>query len=269
MAVADMAVADPALFRAGRYAAHMAETAADLRRCQRLRYLAFFEERGLGRAGKGLDSDAFDPLCRHVMVEEASTGALVCCFRILALNDGPEIARSYAARHYDLQRLARYPGRMIELGRFCVHPAWCASNILRAAWGALMRLIDDSGVELIFGCSSFPGVDAEAYKDAFALLREKHLAPRRWLPQVKAPRVFRFARRLRDRQPDIGQARRAMPPLLRSYLLMGGWVSDHAVIDAELDTLHVFTGVEIARMPESRARLMRRARPEMAAGTAA
>jgi putative hemolysin len=50
-----------------------------------------------------------------------------------------------------------------------------------------------------------------------------------------------------------------MPPLLRSYLMMGGWVSDHAVIDAELDTLHVFTGVEIARVPEARARLLRRA----------
>jgi len=50
-----------------------------------------------------------------------------------------------------------------------------------------------------------------------------------------------------------------MPPLLRSYLAMGGWVSDHAVIVNELNTLHVFTGVEIARMPAGRARLLRRA----------
>lgn len=81
----------------------------------------------------------------------------------------------------------------------------------------------------------------------------------RWLPRVKAPRVVRFARPLRFRRPDTGRAVRAMPPLLRSYLLMGGWVSDHAVIDAELNTLHVFTGVEVARVPEARARRMRRA----------
>ena len=36
-----------------------------------------------------------------------------------------------------------------------------------------------------------------------------------------------------------------MPPLLRTYLLMGGWVSDHAVVDRHMDTLHVFTGLEI------------------------
>jgi len=54
-------------------------------------------------------------------------------------------------------------------------------------------------------------------------------------------------------------ALRHMPPLLRSYLVMGGWVSDHAVIDNELNTLHVFTGIEIKRVPPERARLMRRA----------
>lgn len=247
------------VFRGGRYAARMAQGAADVRRCQKLRYLAFIEARGLGARAAGLDSDEFDAHCLHVMVEEAETGALVCCFRLLPLNDGSEIARSYSARHYDLKRLARYPGRMVEMGRFCVHPAWRDPNILRTAWAALTRYIDETGVELVFGCSSFHGVDAAAYMDAFALLGQKHLAPRRWLPRAKAPRVFRFARRLRFRRPDVGRASRAMPPLLRSYLMMGGWVSDHAVIDPELNTLHVFTGVEVARVPEARARLMRRA----------
>ncbi len=48
-----------------------------------------------------------------------------------------------------------------------------------------------------------------------------------------------------------------MPPLLRSYQLMGGWVSDHAVVDTDLDTLHVFTGLEVRAIPESRARALR------------
>ena len=253
-----------AVFRAGRYAARLAETEADVRRCQRLRYLAFFEDRGLGTRGEGLDRDEFDARCRHVMVEEAGTGTLVCCFRFLLLADGSEIGRSYAARHYDLARLARYPGRLVEMGRFCVHPAWRDPNILRAAWGAMSRFVERHEVGLVFGCSSFHGVDAEAYTDAFALLREKHLAPRRWLPRAKAPEVFRFARRLGARRPDARRASRLMPPLLRSYLLMGGWVSDHAVIDAELNTLHVFTGVEVARVPAARARLMRRAEPAAA-----
>lgn len=86
---------------------------------------------------------------------------------------------------------------------------------------------------------------------------ERHLAPKRWLPRVKAPQVFRFARALRLRKPDPRRAMAAMPPLLRSYLAMGGWVSDHAVVDRQLDTLHVFTGLEIRAIPPERAKLLR------------
>ncbi len=48
-----------------------------------------------------------------------------------------------------------------------------------------------------------------------------------------------------------------MPPLLRTYLLMGGWVSDHAVVDSHMNTLHVFTGLEINAIPPARKRLLR------------
>jgi putative hemolysin len=146
---------------------------------------------------------------------------------------------------------------MVEMGRFCVDPAHSNPDVLRAAWGAMTDFVEQRGVGMLFGCSSFQGVDAEAYSDAFALLRERHLAPKRWLPRVKAPKVFRFARALRLRRPDMAAATRRMPPLLRSYLALGGWVSDHAVIDNDLNTLHVFTGVEIARVPPARVRLLR------------
>ncbi len=246
-----------------KYRARMAETAEDIRACQRLRYLTFIEARGIDWQANPdrLDADEFDPACAHLMVEEAKTGQLVCCFRMLPLENGSQIGRSYAAKYYELSNLADFPGRMVEMGRFCIHPAWKDPDILRVAWGAMTRFVDTERVELLFGCSSFYGVEAEEYADAFALLKEKHLAPKRWLPRVKAPKVFRFATKFRLRKPDLKMALKRMPPLLRTYLTMGGWVSDHAVIDTELNTLHVFTGVEIARVPPARARLLRRAGP--------
>jgi putative hemolysin len=69
--------------------------------------------------------------------------------------------------------------------------------------------------------------------------------------------VFRFAERLKRHKPDLKAAMRHMPPLLRTYLMMGGWVSDHAVIDRQMGTLHVFTGVEIRAIPAARARMLR------------
>ncbi|GMG81898.1 GNAT family N-acetyltransferase [Paralimibaculum aggregatum] len=248
------------MFRAGKFRARIAQGAEDIRACQRLRYLTFIEERGLASSADphGLDADEFDPACSHLMVEETASGQLVCCFRMLPLESGSEIGRSYSAKYYELSNLATFPGRMVEMGRFCIHPAWRDPNILRVAWGAMTAYVDREKVELLFGCSSFYGNDAETYADAFALLKEKHIAPKRWLPRVKAPKVFRFARAFRLRKPDLKLALKRMPPLLRTYLTMGGWVSDHAVIDTELNTLHVFTGVEIGKVPPGRARILRR-----------
>lgn len=234
----------------GRYRTRLAETDADVRACQSLRFETF-------RGGSGLDADEFDAHCSHLMVEEARSGLLVCCFRMMPLSNGTEIGRSYSAKYYELSALTNFPGKMVEMGRFCVRPDHRDPGIIRAAWSAMTRFVDDEKVELLFGCSSFHGVDAEAYMDAFAYLKERHLGPKRWLPRVKAPKVFRFARKLRLFRPDPKKALIKMPPLLRTYLVMGGWVSDHAVIDNDLNTLHVFTGLEISRVPPSRARLLR------------
>jgi putative hemolysin len=247
---------------APRYLARLAASDDDLRRAQELRYRAFIAGRGAADSalrGAGRDADRFDALCRHVLVEDRRDGALVCCYRLLTLQAGGEIGRSYSAQHYNLSGLARYDAPMAEVGRFCIEPGRRDPDILRVAWAAMTGLVDAAGVKLLFGCSSFQGTEAETYRDAFAMLRQAHLAPKRWLPRVKAPDVFRFARALRRFRPDARRAMLAMPPLLRTYLAMGGWVSDHAVVDRDLNTLHVFTGLEIAAIPPGRARLLRAA----------
>ena len=243
--------------RKGRFEARMSDAPADIEAAQRLRHLVFIAGTGAGARPDGRDADGFDALCRHVLVEEARTGRLVCCFRLMPLKDGAEIGQSYSAQYYELSALREFRGRMVEMGRFCIDPEFGGDpDILRVAWGAMTRFVDEEGVEMLFGCSSFAGTETQGYLDAFAMLKERHLAPKRWLPKVKAPDVFRFARRLR-RKPDAKRAMLTMPPLLRTYLVMGGWVSDHAVVDRDLNTLHVFTGLEIGAIPAARARALR------------
>ncbi|MEO0359071.1 MAG: GNAT family N-acyltransferase [Pseudomonadota bacterium] len=233
---------------AGRYLARLAQSDQDMQAVLALRSQCF-------RAG-GDDHDALDTACDHVMVIRQADGQLVCTFRMLPLSDGREIGRSYAALHYELNGLQTYPGKMVELGRFCSAPDVTDPDILRMAWGRLTRYVDDNCIELLFGCSSFHGTQADAYLDTFAMLHDRHMAPKRWRPRVKAPRVFRFAELIRGTL-DRKSAMRAMPPMLKTYLGMGGWVSDHAVVDHDLNTLHVFTGVEIAAIPPARAKALR------------
>ena len=237
---------------AGRYIARFAETDADIKSAQDLRSKSF---RGVGA---GSDADAFDLICKHILVEESNTNHLVCTLRLLPLANGSQIDKSYSAQFYDLESLRAINGMIVEIGRFCIDPAYKDPDILRVAWAAMSAYVEGhDNVELLFGCSSFSGTVLEEYTDAFALLKERHLAPTRWLPKTKSPKVFPFASKLKLLKPNLKAAQKHMPPLLRTYLLMGGWVSDHAVVDSDLNTLHVFTGLEIKGIPASRKRLLR------------
>ncbi|MFD1880347.1 GNAT family N-acetyltransferase [Paracoccus pacificus] len=252
----------------GHYTARFADGPHDIRRAQALRWLCFYGNRGLdsdadpaaepdAETGQKLDQDRFDAICTHVLVEDQRDGELVCCFRFLSLSGGHDIGRTYSAQYYNLKRLEGFKGPMVEMGRFCIHPDRQDPNILRLAWAALTRLVDETQVRLLIGCSSFMGAEPATHAAALAMLRDRHLAPKRWLPRVKAPKVFRFARMLRRDLSDPRRGMREMPPLLRSYLLMGGWVSDHAVVDDRLNTMHVFTAVEIGAIPQGRVRVLR------------
>jgi len=232
---------------ARRFVARIAESLDDVRTAQGLRGRVFRQ----GRA----DEDGFDKSCIHVLVEDLAEARLACTFRIQPFENGAEISRSYAAQFYELSALKAYPDRLVEMGRFCIDPRYNDPDILRAAWGMMTRYVDENNVKMLFGCSSFVGAEADAHLETFALLKARHLAPRKYLPQIKAPKVFRFARLMR--KPNLRAAQHAMPPLLRTYLMMGGWTSDHAVVDRDLDTLHVFTGLEIGAIPARRKRLLR------------
>lgn len=238
---------DIAVLRKGPYEARPCLGARDLAAALALRARCF-------RGGED-DRDAHDDLCEQVVIEDRRTGRIACTFRLLRLRDGGEIHRSYAARFYGLEALRAYPAPMLELGRFCIAPEQADADLLRVAWGALTRHVDAFGVGMLFGCSSFAGTDARRHREAFALLGRRHLAPVGWRPGVKAPEIVSLMDA--EAAADPRRAASALPPLLRTYLAMGGWVSDHAVCDRDLGTFHVFTGLEVAAIPPSRARALR------------
>jgi putative hemolysin len=245
---------DIAEFQKGHYVARLARTDEDVHAALHLRHLAFFDA---DADPDEIETDEYDNRCEHMLVQDTRTGEFLCSYRLMIFGSGAEIDRSYSAQFYDLGALHEFTGPMVEIGRFCIRPGITDPNLLRVAWAALTRIVDQRGIEMMFGCSSFPGTRPDDYTETFALLTEKHIAPRRWLPKVKAPKVFRFADRLLRVKFDRRTALRRMPPLLKTYLTMGGWVSDHAVIDPHMNTLHVFTGVELRRIPAGRAQLLR------------
>ena len=230
----------------GRYLARVACTQQDVDAALHLRAECFKIAR---------DGDSFDAQCEHILIEERTTKSMVGCFR-LGQFTGQTLKTSYSSQHYDLRNLARFDGTMLELGRFCTRPDLRDPDILRLAWARLTQIVDQRQVKMLFGCTSFPGTEVVPFAGVFGLLNTRHRAPETWAPQVKAPEIYRFSAAApmpqRHENPHMN-----IPPLLRTYLAMGGWVSDHAVVDRAMNTLHVFTGLEIAAIPEARKKLLR------------
>ena len=233
----------------GKYLVEAGYDAQALARSMPLRVRCF-------RAGQGDDHDSFDARCLHVSLRDLASGQTVCSFRAMILQ-ADQIGQSYSAQSYGLQRLAGFGAPLMELGRFALHPDWHDPDILRLAWAAITRLVDACGIGLLFGCSSFDGAAEQPHRAALALLGARHLGPPQWRPDPIAPQVVPLTPAAQDPAPDLRAGLGQLPVLLRTYLAMAGWVSDHAVIDLDLNTLHVFTAVEIASIPPARARALR------------
>jgi putative hemolysin len=229
-------------FSKGTLNVRRAQTAPDLAALQALRAQVF-------RAGHP-DHDAFDAQACHVIIEDAS-GLLLAGFRLLLIEDAAALHSCYSAQSYDLAPLAQLDVAMLELGRFCVRPGLRDPDVMRLAWAAITRFGEARGVGLLFGCTSFAGADWHAHQGAFAHLARYAIGPAALRPRPKAREHIAL-----NASTSIDSAA-TLPPLLRSYLGMGGWTSDHAVIDRDLDTCHVFTALEPGKIPAPRLKALR------------
>lgn len=205
------------------------------------------------------DADRFDDACLHGCVF-AGSGAVQVAFRARLLHDPAALSDSYTGQNYDLSPLRAIQGPFLELGRFCQAKGHTDTTALRLAWGALGLLVDQEGVRMMIGCSSFRHADQATHHASLAILRARHLGPAALRPGRRATDAIDL--------PDGPAPAVILPPLLRSYLGMGGWVGDHAVLDRDLDRLHVFTGLSIDAIPEPRkARLRALAQVAQTRGT--
>lgn len=235
-------------FCLGAFHASLAQSADQMAAVYRLRAARFRKSSAAG------DMDRFDPLCHHLMICIPPDREPVCVARFRILMGPNEIASSYSGQFYDLAALARSGKRLVEVGRICIDEHHAQDvDVARALLAALTRITSDCAADMLIGCASFSGADPEAHADAMRYLFDRHIGPATLRPGQRTgwKHITPVGGQV-PRQTDMRQ----VPALLRLYLGMGGWVSDHAVCDHELDTVHVFTAVEVKAIPPARLRTL-------------
>ncbi len=230
----------------------------DIRGAQRLRYAVFVEELGAGGDmvdhANRLERDEFDPHFDHLLLIDRSRDPkshdhVIGVYRLLTCDKARALGRFYCDSEYNLEPLRRSGRKLLELGRSCVHRDHRRGAAMLHLWNGLADYVLSRGIEIMFGVASFPGTDIDRHAMALSYLHHFHLAPPalrvRALPQHFQPMDLIPPEAI-DRQAALA----AIPPLIRAYLRLGGFVGEGAFIDHAFNTTDVCLIMDTSAMSE-------------------
>ncbi|MCY3879662.1 MAG: GNAT family N-acetyltransferase [Rhodobacteraceae bacterium] len=231
----------------------------DLLASQRLRYKVFVEE--LGASGpdadhaRKLESDRFDVHFDHLLLVDSNRNQdtlehVVGVYRLLRHDVAAEECGFYSASEFDLSPLVRSGRNLVELGRSCVHPDYRGGSAIFHLWNGLADYVLSHEIEIMFGVASFHGTDTTKLLNPLSYLHCRHLAPESL--RVSSLQVNALPRRIPCDQVDVSAALRSIPPLLKSYLRLGGFVGEGVFVDHDFNTTDVCLILDTHRMMEGR-----------------
>src|SRR5213596_2530769 len=232
------------LARRPTYLVRLARSADEVRAAQRLRFDVFNLELNEGLAEShftGLDADAFDEVCDHLIVEKVSTGEIVGTYRLQTGQRAATNIGYYSEREFDFLPYEPLRKETIELGRACVHADHRNFNLLHLLWRGIALYARQRNARFLVGCSSLTSQDPMEGVAMYEQLRGKHLARPKWRT-VPHP-AFRV-------DVDLVSASCTPPPnLMRAYLSIGAKICGPPAMDREFGTIDFLTLLDLHALP--------------------
>jgi putative hemolysin len=237
------------LGRIGSLEVRLASTRSEIEAAQVLRYRVFVEEMGARLPEDAMrqkrDFDTIDRYCDHLLVlDTALAGAveeqIVGTYRLLRQEVAARHDGFYSQSEFDVMDLAaRNPGkRFLELGRSCVLREYRTRRTLEALWQGNWAYALEHGIDVMFGCASFPGDRPHAHALALSFLNHTCAADD-GLESERDCRPWPVNGHDAGRGDQPRAALTAMPPLIKGYLRIGALVSREAVVDSAFGTTDV------------------------------
>jgi len=237
--------------RAGNLGVRLAVNAAELDAVQALRYRVFYREMGArpdaDTAASQRDRDEFDAVADHLLVVDHDLGEtaqnVVGTYRLIRQSAAARLGRFYSADEYDISVLEKFDGQLLELGRSCTDGAYRNRAVLQLLWRGIAAYVFHYGIDLMFGCASLHGTDPEALGPELTYLYTHHLAPAPIRPRALEHRYVAM-KRCDEAALDVRKILSRLPPLVKGYLRLGGFVGDGAVIDRQFNTTDIAVVVQ-------------------------
>jgi len=240
------------LGRMGSLEVRLAQTAAEVRQAQKLRYRVFYQEGAAipnpGRLFARRDVDGYDAICDHLLVIDHAARnrsalnrpAVVGTYRLLRQPLAEDYGGFYTAGEFDIGTvIARHSSlQFLELGRSCVLAPYRNKRTVELLWHGIHAYILQNRCDVMFGCASLDGTDPERLALPLSFLHHYAPAPEPWRARALPARYVEMDRMSKE-VIDPKDALRALPPLIKGYLWLGAYIGDGAVVDHEFGTTDV------------------------------
>jgi putative hemolysin len=248
------------LGRIGDLEVRLAQSAAEIRQAQKLRYHVFYQEGSAladpGRLFARRDIDAFDAICDHLLVldhaaEKSKRGkpAVVGTYRLLRQQLAEDFGGFYTANEFDIAPLiaSHRDLNFLELGRSCVLAPYRNKRTVELLWHGIWAYVLQNRLDVMFGCASLDGTDPDQLALPLSFLYHYSRAPEPWRARALHERYVEMNRMSKE-SVDPKAALRSLPPLIKGYLRLGCYIGDGAVVDHQFGTTDVLIVLPVAAL---------------------
>ncbi len=236
--------------RFGSFEVRLAQSAAEVRQAQKLRYQVFYEKgpaiATTARLFARRDFDSYDTICDHLLVLDHADSAasdrqvVVGTCRLLRQTLAETYTGFYSGREFDIgPLLARHRHlQFLELGRSCVLEPYRKKRAVELLWHGIHAYVQQNRCDVMIGCASIEGIDPKRLALPLSLLHHYFRAPALWQARAWPARHVNM-NWIAKESIDPNEGLRVLPPLIRGYLRLGAHIGDGAVIDREFGTTDV------------------------------
>ncbi|HEY2757724.1 MAG TPA: GNAT family N-acyltransferase [Pseudolabrys sp.] len=247
------------LGRLGSLEVRLAQTAAEVRQAQKLRYQVFYQEGPAipnpGRLFARRDVDAYDAICDHLLVVDHAARdrgannrpAVVGTYRLLRQPLAEDHGGFYTSGEFAIGSLLARHGNLqfLELGRSCVLGPYRNKRTVELLWHGIHAYVLQNRCDVMIGCASLEGTDPKRLALPLSFLHHYARAPEPWRSRALPSRYVEMNRMSKE-VIDPKEALRALPPLIKGYLRLGAYIGDGAVVDHEFGTTDVLIVLPIS-----------------------
>lgn len=226
-----------------KFVAQFAHSKSSVQAAQRLRAEVFSAEYGVQfDHPQGLDCDHYDEFCQHINVFDTQAGKLIATTRLLTSEQAQRAGGFYSANEFDLSPLLPHlRGRVLEIGRTCVHPDYRSGAAITVLWSALADYLMAEDFAFLIGCASI-GLEENGarYNAIVNNLQDEQFVQPEWRvkPRHDMPTL-----------PTLcGDVSASLPPLLKAYLRMNAKIGGEACWDPEFNCADMFIVLDVSSL---------------------